>query len=264
MPVIAAVIILIGAIGVTFFPLQVVFREYCAEQLADYLGGFIGQMTVSLLLILFLKKLHLLKIAGFTTYVSKWWFAWPMVLYIALNASDAIAGNIVIDGTKQWTVLMFVLVYLSTGVFEETLCRGVVLTLFMRKWGGSKKGYYLALILSSVLFGLIHFIHFVLGDASLLATMTQVVCATFIGVFFGGCLLINQNILPVILLHGVFNIAGSLNEIAINDGIHQAYRTISVNEAVVNILIMLPLMIYGLCLASRGYQSQESRGDDML
>ncbi|WP_198283747.1 CPBP family intramembrane glutamic endopeptidase [Clostridium cellulovorans] len=84
--------------------------------------------------------------------------------------------------------------YLSTGLFEEVLCRGVILTVMLRKWGNSKVGIYLSVITSSLIFGTAHIANFLSNRSLLLATVTQITFAFFIGVFFATCFLRNKTI----------------------------------------------------------------------
>lgn len=176
---------------------------------------------------------------------------WPIFLFILLNASDMLTGEIKIDVTRPVVILAFVIVYLSTGLFEEILCRGLVFSLIISKWGRKRSGCYMAMILSSILFGMLHFIHYFLGNASLIATISQVIYATFIGVFFAASVIRNQSIYPAIILHGIVDIAGSLGEISVGGGINKRYITMSLEGAVICVIIALPLFLYGLFIVRK-------------
>lgn len=81
--------------------------------------------------------------------------------------------------------------------------------------GGTKKGIYLAVLVSSLLFGFAHIIHYFLHDESLLAAITQISYAVFIGVSFAAFVIRNKSIIPAIILHAIFDIAGSIKEISV-------------------------------------------------
>lgn len=245
-PVIFSVIVMLLAVGCTFIPFNLCMGGRLNEQAADYFSGMIVQTIVSVVLILLLWKMQLLKPAGFTCKIEQLWIVWPMVLVIVLDGLDVVVGTIQIDTTQKITIVMYILVYLSTGLFEETLCRGLAQTLFIRKWGRTRKGIYFSVILNSLLFGMFHLIHFFLGHATLLASIAQVTYATFIGVFMSACVLRNKNIVPVMILHGFIDIAGSLREIAVNGGINKEFMTMTVSGAVKSIALMLPVLLYGL------------------
>lgn len=252
-PLIFSLFILALSVAITFIPLSPLFCGIFEEQAAGYIAGIIEQTMVTFMLIHLLKKLGLIEKAGFKRKSKELWILWPIIPFVLLNASDFLTGSLAIDKSKPLLVILFVLVYLSTGLFEETLCRGVIFNLMLNKWEKSKGGYYLAVMLSSVLFGLVHFIHYFLGDASLIATITQVIYASFIGVFFCACVVRNQSIYPAMILHGIVNIAGSLDEIAVNGGINKAFRTISVEGAIICVIIVLPLFVYGLFVVRKEF-----------
>lgn len=245
-PVIFSIITMILTIGITFIPLYSLFTGILTEQAADYASGFLEQMLVSVVLIILLSKMQLLKPAGFHFHVQQLWIIWPTILIIVLNLLSIIDGTIVIDTNKKVTIVLYILVYLSTGVFEETLCRGVVQTLFIQKWGNTKKGIYVSVLLSSFLFGLFHIVHFFLGQMNLTASIAQVMYATFIGVFMGTCVLRNKSIIPTMLVHAIIDITGDLQEIAVNGGIRKDELIMSIPDAALGVALMSPLLFYGL------------------
>lgn len=251
--VVFSILIMAVSLAITFIPLDSLFVTSLGQQSSEYLSGIIEQVLVSLVLIVILKKLDLLKDAGFTK-PKEWkdlWIVWPMVLFAIFNGSNVFFGDMAIDYSNPLRIVLFILVYLSTGLLEETLCRGVILSVMIKKWGSTKKGYYGALLLSSTLFGFSHIIHYFMHHTSFLATMTQVVYAIFIGVFFGACVLRNKSIYPAIILHGIVDITGGFKEIAVNGGIDKTYHTMSVSNAVALILITLPFLLYGLFIVRK-------------
>lgn len=259
-PIIFSIILIIITVALTSIPLGPIFSHFLDHQSSEYVTGILEQVFVSALMIMVLKRFNLLKYVGFTSH-SQWkdlWIIWPMLLFALLNGSEFIMGNIVIDKSRPLVIVLFVLVYLSTGLFEETLCRGVVFTLMMSKWGNTKRGCYVALLLSSVLFGFTHIIHFIFGHSSLLASVTQIIYATFIGAFFAACLIRNKSIYPAIILHAIVNISGSLKEIAVNGGLNETYYTMSVGNVVGCIIITLPILIYALFIFRKVIPSQIS------
>lgn len=254
-PIISSIFIMGISIAITFIPLPSTISQNMESQFADYLSGIIEQISVSILLIIGLKKLGLYKKARFSLKVKSIWIVWPIVPFILLNASDILNEAIKIDITRPLVIIAFVMVYLSTGLFEEILCRGLVFSLIINKWGRKRSGCYLAIILSSILFGMFHFVHYFLGNASLIATITQVICATFIGVFFVACVVRNHSIYPAIILHGILDIAGSLGEIAVGSGIYKGYITMSLRESLICVIISLPLFLYGLYIVRKEFQN---------
>ena len=254
-PIISSVIISLIAGAIVFISVPVMVTNQSEQQLVDYLTGIVEQTGAGLLLILLLKKLGIFEKSGFHRTIRELWIIWPAILFILFNASDVLSGKMKIDVTRPFLILAFVLVYLSTGFFEEILCRGVMFSLLLHKWGKTKGGCYLAMIVSGIMFGMLHFVHYFMGDASMLATVTQVIYAAMIGTFFAACVVRNKSIYPAILLHGIVDISGSFGEIAVGGGINKSYQTMTFPVAMILIIIALPLFLYGLFIVRKEFQN---------
>ena len=87
-------------------------------------------------------------------------------------------------------------------------------------------------------------------DSNLLvATLSQVLYATFIGVFFAACVLRSQAIWPAIIFHATIDFVSQLQQIAVGEGIEatqQAAASLDIMQAI------QPVIIYGM-LASYGF-----------
>lgn len=245
-PIIASIIIMFASIALTFIPLAPVLEPICGEQAAEYMAAIIEQVLVSCMLIAGLKKIGLFEKVGFTGKVEAVWIMWPMVIFCLLWLVDDFESHQSIDWSRPVVVITFALSYLSTGLFEETLCRGMAFNLMRSKWGDARRGCYLAMMLSSLLFGAAHFIHFILGHSDLMATLAQVGYATIFGVFFCACYVRNKSIYPAIILHGLVDIIGDLDEVFVGGGIDKSYKVMSASQAVTLVVIMIPFLIYGL------------------
>lgn len=232
-------------------PLDSIFPDTFDRQTASYLSGTILQGAFCILLVICISKLWGLKDAGFTGQ-KDWrqlWLIWPILPLILLMAWPLFDGTLTINTAKPLVITSYILVLLSTGFYEEILCRGLVLTLLLRKWGSTRKGIYLSVILSSLLFGLVHLSNFFLGRSSFLGSVTQVIFATFLGIFLAACILRNQSIWPAIVFHAIFNICGDLGAIAVGTDFGQvSAANSSLEEAVLSSLLCLPLLIYGLII----------------
>ncbi len=229
--------------------LKPVFLNILGSQRAAYLSGTLVQGTASILLVILIASLGLLRNAGFTK-PKQWkqlWLVWPVIILSVLVGWPFFSGTIHLDTSQPLVIIFYMLVYLSTGFYEEILCRGFMLTGMLRKWGTTQKGIYLAVITSSMLFGLIHLISLLFGRITLMASLTQVLYATFMGVFFAACVLRNNSIWPAIICHALFNICSDFNAIAVNGSFGQVSTTnTTLADALSTIIVFLPLFIYGL------------------
>jgi membrane protease YdiL (CAAX protease family) len=248
-PVLFSIIIIAFSDIFTEIHLEKYFKSYIGLQSASYLTGIFEQGLCSMILVALISSLRLLKNAGFTK-LNEWrqlWLGWPVLPLSALAGWSFFTGTMVIDTAKPGLIILFVLLFISTGLFEEILFRGVVLTVMLQKWGSTQKGIYQSVIVSSLIFGLLHITNFFMGRYTLLAAAAQTVYALLFGVFFAAGRLRNNSIWPVIILHAVFNMCGSLNEIAPggNFDFGRVYQP-TWGDALSSIIVMLPLLIYGL------------------
>jgi membrane protease YdiL (CAAX protease family) len=220
-------------------------------QSASYLVGIVEQGGVSILLVLLLKKLGIIEAAGFTK-PSQWkqiWLIWPILVYTILNGATApFDGTLTIDTSKPYLILLFVLIYLSVGFFEEILFRSFTLSILLRKWGSSRKQIYWVVLLSNLLFGSLHVVNLIMGRRTLLSTGAQIIYGTFFGVFFAACFLRNKSIWPVIITHALFDLCGNFTNIAVGSHTFGQINNLTLQDALINSLITLPLLIYGLII----------------
>lgn len=243
-PLLFSMLMILLAIFLTEIPLRDLFAPYVGIQPAHYLTIILEQGIVGTLFFVLLVRFGWLNTAGFTP-PSQWrtlWLGWPLLVFTLINIEE----GIVIDTSKSGLIALHMLTALSTGWVEEVLCRGVVVTTLLQKWGRSRKGIYLAVLVSSALFGLAHLGNLVFGRKPLLNSATQIVFSIFFGVIFAACVLRNRTIWPMILLHAAVDWAATLREIAVGGGLRTTAPPISPANALVSILITLPLFLYGL------------------
>ena len=98
---------------------------------------------------------------------------------------------------------------MTVGAVEEIVYRGLIFNSFRKYCGESPKGIYRAVFLSAAVFGTAHIINLIFAPALVIATITQVVYAFFFGVLFAVIYYRTGNLLPCIIMHGVFDFASS-------------------------------------------------------
>lgn len=94
------------------------------------------------------------------------------------------------------------------GVLEESAFRGFILATLMRQWRKDETKMIPAAIASAVAFGLIHALNLTQG-ADLLHTLVQVIESGCVGFFLAAVFMRCGNLLPVMLIHTVQNIAAA-------------------------------------------------------
>ncbi|MGL5354518.1 MAG: lysostaphin resistance A-like protein, partial [Clostridium sp.] len=148
------------------------------------------------------------------------------------------------------SVVLYILMFLSTGFFEEILVRGVVLKLFLNKYGKNKKGIYLSVIISSLIFGAAHFDRYITGQSDLMTTLNTIIIAIFLGVSLGAVFLRTKSLWVTIIIHALIDIVGAVEYLKINslaDMVDVLKGTPITLEGILgNIIITLPFFLCGL------------------
>lgn len=92
---------------------------------------------------------------------------------------------------------------IAPGIFEEVVCRGIVVNNMMHRWR-QKEQYILRTVLASGLaFGLVHLMNLKNGDV--LGTLLQVCYAAALGIFFGSVYVRTHNIWGPVILHSIID-----------------------------------------------------------
>jgi membrane protease YdiL (CAAX protease family) len=229
----------------TSIPLEKLFISYITSQTAGYIGGFLLQSVAGVFLAWLTYQFGFSQVAGYNR-LKSWqrvWLIWPLLLLILLQATNIFDPHMkfVNDPLK---IIFFILVYLSTGLFEESLNRGFILPVLLRKWGNSRKGIYIAVIFSSALFGLSHINNYLYGRMTILACLNQLVYATIIGIFLAVCVLRIKSIWLAMLLHGFFDIVFSIEELTV--GWEPVMQTATMSNIVGTLLLFTPFLLYAL------------------
>ena len=108
-----------------------------------------------------------------------------------------------------WQVLLLALECLMVGLFEEVCFRGVIFLGFLEKRRATTKDRFVAIILSSAVFGAVHLINIFLG-ASPGAVLMQIGYSFLIGAMCSVVLMKTANLWLCVLIHAIFNFCGAL------------------------------------------------------
>ena len=247
MPVIFSVLVILVAGLLTEIPFDRIFAPLVGDPGPEFLKVVIGHTLTGLILVWLLVKLGLFQDARFTP-PNQWralWLAWPLVGFTLLNLESLVDGSLVIDTSRPALIVLYVCLNLSIGFCEEVMGRGVVLSVILRKWGSTRRGVYLAVLVSSALFGIAHVFNLITGRLPPLANLTQIAYSVAFGVVFAACFLRNNSIWPMMIMHAAIDFGGGLRHVAAGgDQIAVANNTVA--GAIASIIISLPLLLYGL------------------
>lgn len=161
--------------------------------------------------------------------------------WLALASGSAKLERIELLG---WLILQV----LAVGVMEELAFRGILLPLLLERLGKTKKGMWLSILLSSAIFGLIHFANLI-ETPNLSATLMQVGYSALLGALCAILLLGTGNLWYCVAVHTIYNFGGGVTAyliqgkvwnfptilctvlVAVFVGIWYFYRTLRINPA---------------------------------
>jgi membrane protease YdiL (CAAX protease family) len=203
---------------------------------------FIGKVIISTLAVTLITMLGWLKEIGFTLRLN--WREWLSYLpLLILPVLSALVSDFQVTSPTQIT--FFALFAFAIGFAEEVIVRGIFLRIFL------PKGRLYAVLMSSLIFGLMHLGNLLIG-ADLGSTLTQVVYATLIGIAFAGVMLYGSSIWPLIVIHALVDFFPKLSgPSADNSGV-------DIVSALVLIAVQIPFAIYGCWLLRRRMKAEQA------
>lgn len=134
-------------------------------------------------------------------------------------------------------LLFFLALALLVGFVEETYFRGMILQALLIR------GPWQAVIISSLLFGMMHLLNVAAG-ANLAVTLLQIVYAVAIGMMYAALALRTQTIIPLIVTHGLTDFFGylALNSTIVTSRLSMLVFIVTVGEIIVYTAYSIILM----------------------
>jgi membrane protease YdiL (CAAX protease family) len=194
---------------------------------------FVIGLALTLILLLFLKKNKLFKDYGFclpsVSHKSMLYYI-PLLVMLSANLWYGVSLNYTILET-----VIYILTMLCVGFLEEAIFRGLLFEA-MRK-----DNQKIAIVVSSVTFGIGHIINLINGSgAELLPNLLQVIYATSAGFMFVMIYCKSKSIFTCIISHGLFNsLSAFSNETSLT----------TKNQIISSILLTLITSAYAIYLA---------------
>ena len=136
-------------------------------------------------------------------------FAIP-ALVVAVNNLPIIAlanGSAFLTGNGL-SFFAFAIECIGVGLFEETAFRGVIFPFVLGKTGTGKKGRFIAVIVSSAMFGCLHLVNLLGGFSG--GVFLQVGYSFLIGSMLAICMFRGAGVLTCAFIHATFNFCGNI------------------------------------------------------
>jgi hypothetical protein len=163
----------------------------------------------------------------------------PMLLfsfYISVISIPDMLNNF---NLANFISLVFLCMFV--GIAEEFLCRAWLQNEFIERFGSTKKGVLISILLSSLVFGFMHITNGLFTTQGFLETALQIFQALASGFLFGAIYYKTKNIWSVAFLHGFFDFALMLSEVNLLKDCISTYPNAGsiIFSVVISIFIML-------------------------
>ncbi|EOV2572840.1 lysostaphin resistance A-like protein [Enterococcus faecalis] len=161
-----------------------------------------------------------------------------MVIFFLINLGSISSDKL--DSFQIRNVFFFLLTCFFTGVFEELLFRGIVLTRLSSIYSPR-----VSVTISSIFFGIVHLLNLIDQPWLIKGTLTQVFYTFCLGMILGTIYSKGNNIFTIILLHASFNFFGSFSQV-FTSNISLVKQDSSMIEILIPIILIVPSTILSL------------------
>ncbi len=248
---------MIFAIITLYLPTKDLYSKILDPQYAYLLGEISNKIIVSIVLLFIFTKISFMENIGLTTFpkrIKDWIIIWPVFIILFIGLIPLITKDVVVDQSKPLILVIFAFMTFMTGFSEEILFRGLLLSVMLLEWGNTKKGIVISVLASSLIFGIAHLGNLFINPYLVIATFSQIIYSTLIGIFFAACVLRSQSIWPAIFLHAAINFVVEIKEVALGGGIDvaaEASASMTLIQAFQPIVIYMVLASYAFFLLKK-------------
>lgn len=226
------------------------------------LAETIGRIIASLGILIFYKAYFAIESFGLRreNFLKGIWIGGFMLFATLNNLASALleVAEYPAVSPSCYLIIIVIIEQIFVGVFEEFLVRGLVLNVLLAKIQNDRfKGKMAAVILSSLLFGVIHLLNLFSEPQMLNATIAQVFYATFIGIFLGILYLRTNNIWVVVFFHAIYDIVSEL-PVIFHEIPAQEMVDISISDAIITAAFAFIFVLVGLFLARKWRNTGDS------
>lgn len=170
----------------------------------------IGRLAAVIYILFLVWRLGCLKGSGITCPGN--WLVWLLALgglvYYAVTSLYSFFGSVTFDLSSLLRLpaaRSVVIVSFMTSLSEEILFRGLILYALFRAWGRTRRGVVMSVLLTSLLFAILHLMQLFNGGISLSMVLLLIVETVVIAFWWGVLVLFGKSIWPVVIVHFLGN-----------------------------------------------------------
>lgn len=193
------------------YPLEkLLINNGLSELKSSFISTIIITIPLLISLVWLMRKLDFKKFNGIDNGIKlekpKFLFL-PLLFLFYIFYSDFSS----IINSETSALLLLVLSVILVGFSEEFFFRGILLPLFLTNFKNKNGFIFLSVLLSSLIFGIVHFLNLLNNPENILGVTVQVIFAFCIGFLFSGFILKTKSIIIPSLIHAMVNFKGMIN-----------------------------------------------------
>ena len=174
---------------------------------------FISELVIllfALIMLLLGKRLSILKPCGKSIiYGIK--RGMPIFVVSLISLFSSLTG-ILGESLNIPNLISLIILAITIGMAEEFFFRGFIQGEIVDAYGKSRKQVIISVVVSGVIFGLVHITNALSGQ-DIITTLMQVLQASSLGILLGSIYFITKNIWTVVFLHAFYDFAIMLSEV---------------------------------------------------
>lgn len=214
-------------------------------------SGTISRLAVTACVLFLLWRLVWLRASGVAR--PGRWPAWVLafagMIYIAGVSLYSLYGRLAFDFTSLWQLPASRAVLVTVAVValsEEILFRGLALYALIRVWGHTIRGILGSVVLTSLLFAVLHITQAFTHGVSLPSVLLLTLQACVIAIWWGALVVTGGSVWPAVMLHFAGNAVAAIQGLTVPmvDPAAQAYTRL--------FWFSIPLGVLGIGLIMRG------------
>jgi len=221
------------------YPIRFLFPE---NEIGEVYSNAAVKLTISLIFLAILWRFGWTQASGLTRFgdVKVWLVVTIILVYHLLVNLRFMTGDFAVVFPDSPLAIANLVYYFPASLMEEFMFRGLTLLAMVFAWDQTKKGLVKSVLLSSLLFGLIHLLNIV--DLPIEVVFLEVLVAALLGFFWAAITLAARSLWPAIILHWLTNAAVNVKLIGVDN--FQETFAMHVGRAV----FFIPLVVYGAYL----------------
>ena len=219
------------------------------SELNQHIGQSVTQLVSTLFFIFILWRFGWLSASGFTSIGrgQTWIIIILPFIYVLAKDIFLISGEFSFELSCPTLLFWLGLSSLTTGLFEETVFRGVVLFSFLRLWEHSGTGMTKSISVAALLYGGMHILR--LAENPVPQALLAMLTAVLAGFFYGVILLHGRSIWIPIVFHSLHNAGINLN-LAGKDSVETPLESFFI------LVTTIPVFLLGIYLLKKIPQKQ--------